>query len=454
MKITLHIGVPKTGSTAIQAHIGLNRGWFSEHKIAIPETGFSEGYGHVLLFEDRTNEHLEQLQDELDALKLQGYEHAVISWEGLNTFSRERLENIKQHMKGHEVEVVAYLREQSEVVQSGFLQAIKQRRQKRTLDDFLTIDAIITPLHLDYNWILSKYADVFGESNVRARVYEKAALAEQNIVIDFLQVLGVDADARFILAPDAQNISLDVGSAYVLNITDSLFGNLEERDALVDLLLCRVTSEGPDEKYFLSKSHVMHIRAHYAKSNDVVRRKYLETPIGRDTLFAHDHSTYAAQNRLEQLGGEKLSFLSAMKAYRSWSGQDLVGSDLQVIASPVRGWSIPELAGLWTRGEKSSVCFRVMPTKISPHARTLKLKLEGAYFATNEATQVRLPGMAPARKALNTEDIEVPLACIDDYGRIDIQLVHDHPTTPRSIGMNEDDRELAYLIRKASFTIA
>jgi hypothetical protein len=453
MKILIHIGVPKTGSTAIQAHLGLNAGWLRECGIAVPTTGYSEGYGHVLLFEDQTNDHLERLRVELGELERGGTQLVIISWEGLNTFSAVQLDNIKQHLGGRPVEVLAYLREQSEVVQSGYLQAIKQRRQRRSLDDFSTVNRIVTPPHIDYSSLLERYAGVFGRSSIHARIYERKLLQGQNVVVDFLAVIGLQPDARFILAPNEQNISLDVGSAAVLNVVDTHYSDPKERENLVDLLLCHIGVEGSDEKYFLGAAEVEMIRTHYIDSNATVLRDFIENKPDRDTLFSPNKPTWISASGSVELGARKFGFLSGMTDYRTWRGQALEQESLQIVASQVRGWSQPEPQGLWSRGAESRLRFRIRPGGISVHARRLVLRLEGDYFAANESSTVQIAGQAEQRIALDGGDIDLPLSSFDPYGCIDIGLLHDTPTTPLSLGMSDDDRELAYFLRRVSYTL-
>jgi hypothetical protein len=453
MKILLHIGVPKTGSTAIQVHLELNRGWLSTRGVALPQTGHSEGYGHVLLFEDRTNAHLERLQSELARLEQEGVRLAVLSWEGLNTYTPEQLENVRRHLGGREVEILAYLREQSEVVQSGYLQAIKQRIQRRTLDDFNSQDRLISPPHIDYASLLERYAEVFGCGNITARVYERELLVKGNIVLDFLSIVGAEPDDHFILAPTKQNVSLDVGTAAVLNVMDSLYSNGAEREELVDLMLCHIDADGPDAKYFLEESQVCKIRAHYAASNARVMQEFVDLPPGRQYLFSPEKQTWSGAENPVELGERKFSFLSGLKDYKSWRGSALDSSSLPAIASPVSGWWSPEAEGLWSSGDTSRLRFRICPTMIPVHHGSLSLHLRGQYFADNESSLVDLPGLPEQRIDLCDAALEIPLESFDRYGRIDIRIAHDRPTTPSSLGINNDERELAYFLRSAAYQL-
>ncbi len=453
MKITLHIGVPKTGSTAIQAHLSLNAGWFKARKTAIPETGFSDGYGHVLLFEDTTEELLGKLREELAQLEAGGTDHALLSWEGLNMYSLPQVETVGRYLQGHDVTVLAYLRDQAEVIQSGYLQAIKQRRQRRTIEHYQATDILIRPHHINYESLLDRYARVFGAGNINIRVYERNNLKEGNIVIDFLDALGLEHDGEFILARSEQNPSLDVGSARILNILDSLYSSTEDREALVDLLLSHIAAHGPDQKFFLPISQVDVIRKYYADSNQGVMRKYDAFSPTRDTLFSTDKKIDVGDTDLDKLAEAKLRFLNEMKDYHYWRGEALGPEGLLRLTSQGSGWSTVEPAGVWSCGPVSYLRFRLCRSTISPHAKHLRLSIRGQYFHENKTTLVTLPGQSSVSTGLTESRLDIPLVLFDSYGRISISLEHEKPVSPHSLGMHEDFRELAFMLQGAHYEI-
>lgn len=453
MKITIHIGVPKTGSTAIQAHLGLNRGWFERHGYAVPQVGWSEGYGHVHLFEDKTDDHLIRLREEISQFSDKGFRHAILSWEGLNMYGVNKIKNVLSFLEGHDVRVLAYLREQSEVVQSGYLQAVKQWRQRRSMEDIANSPRMLTPPHIDYSKLLGRYERVMGAEKLDVRVYERGLLHKKNVVLDFLQAVGLEDDEDFILAETEQNVSIDAGSAYILNALDPIFSEDEGRATLVDLLLCRIDDQGRDQKYFLSADRVQLIRDHYQQSNQEVLRKYVKQDLGRDLLFSEQKITSTDAESFEALAAQKLHFLYEMKDYRSWGGEALDPGSLNTITSPAQGWSPPEKYGVWSRGDQSTLRFRICPTRTTPYAETMRLSIQGAYFADNGSTVVSLPGGEEQRIDLRDATLEIPLIELDPYRRIDIVLRHDHPATPASLGQGDDERALSFSIQKAQYCV-
>ena len=61
MRILLHIGTDKAGSTAIQQHLYQNRHWLLDRQVYVPLEGLGENNGHAQLFESESDEALERL---------------------------------------------------------------------------------------------------------------------------------------------------------------------------------------------------------------------------------------------------------------------------------------------------------------------------------------------------------------------------------------------------------
>jgi hypothetical protein len=454
MKIILHIGVPKTGTTAIQAHIALNRGWFEAKGVAIPQTGHSAGFGHVLLFEDQSGDLLTQLSHELDQLEKNGFHTAILSWEGLNTFNINQIKNIHHHISKHATVVLAYLREQAEVIQSGYFQAVKQNPQRRTIDSFSNSEKFLSPPHIYYDQILDRFASFFGTDNIRTRVYEKELLVDKNIVVDFLSTLALIPDETFIKANTQQNISLDVGSAYVMNIIDSFISNTEERENIIDLLLTHVTNAGFDEKYFLSTEQVLSVKRNYSESNLNIKSNYPpENLTDPEKLFSHKHRAANTLQNAEILGLNKFKMLNDHKHFRSWRGELLKGKSLQKILPIAEGWSTPESWGIWSDCLQSTLKFRILTTKTSPHHTRMLLTIKGKYFSDHHETIIKLPNGEILQNNLSDCVLEIHRDNIDEYGELSINIKHIEPVSPKSMGISEDSRKLAIGITEASYVI-
>jgi len=117
MLIHLHIGIDKAGSTAIQVNMVLNRHWFLSKAIFIPNTGLTD-IGHMEVFRDMSKKVFEKVDKELSDAAAAGYEHAFMSWEGINFYSDMQIRTLRHRFSGHEVKIYVYLREQAEVIQS------------------------------------------------------------------------------------------------------------------------------------------------------------------------------------------------------------------------------------------------------------------------------------------------------------------------------------------------
>ena len=136
MRILLHIGTDKAGSTAIQQHLYLNREWLADRQVYLPSEGLGENNGHAALFESENPAALERLQEELLAARAARHHLAILSWEGLSLFSRSRIRQLLSYLAPADYSVLVYLREQADIVQSGYLQQVKSLTHPLSLSAF------------------------------------------------------------------------------------------------------------------------------------------------------------------------------------------------------------------------------------------------------------------------------------------------------------------------------
>ena len=118
MKLVLHIGFAKTGTTAVQKHVYDNRQWLLERRIYVPQTGLGRDNGHARLLGALDRAELAALAAELQAARAAGHHSAFISWEGMGYYGARDIRRLIQGLRWDDVHVLVYLREQADFVQS------------------------------------------------------------------------------------------------------------------------------------------------------------------------------------------------------------------------------------------------------------------------------------------------------------------------------------------------
>ena len=194
-KLFLHIGYPKTGTTAIQDNLYLNRELLKEHGVLYPNTAIHVNAHHQLPWcikdDKRRNANLtvDQIMSTLkEEVNGSTGDKVIISSEGL-VFAVDP-KHIRELLKDlfSEITLIIYLRDPLEWIQSDYNQGVKAHRNIiDTFDGFLgqLLERKNNPLN--FHSVVKKWADVFGFDHTRIRVYTK----EKNILDDFLDVVGV-----------------------------------------------------------------------------------------------------------------------------------------------------------------------------------------------------------------------------------------------------------------------
>lgn len=189
-KLILHIGMHKTGSSAIQRFLSMNRWALGRLGIVYPPSvgpGGARQPKHNAIFAaishegDRKTPHpklgpsAELIAATADFIERAAPRVAILSAEG---FSGERpifANALRPLRERFDVRVVVFLRRRDLWVESFYKQMVQNRdvREARPFHEFLAAKA--TQRHMDYRLILSWWADAFGQDAVSVTPFEAGA---------------------------------------------------------------------------------------------------------------------------------------------------------------------------------------------------------------------------------------------------------------------------------------
>ena len=181
--IVFHIGLNKTGSSAIQDFFFSNRGALLDRGILYPEAGLAPAAHHGLA----TYLDAPSSSPELD----EAYS-AAMRHDGLVVFSSEALQDarnltrLKAFVAGRPVKVVVYLRDPVTYIRSWWQQDI----QTPSLTCGL---ATYARLHWkSYSNILRRWGGAFGRDSLIVRSYERRRFPQHDVLRDFLKLTGTE----------------------------------------------------------------------------------------------------------------------------------------------------------------------------------------------------------------------------------------------------------------------
>lgn len=227
--VYLHIGLPKTGTTAIQNFLTANEIPLKCHGICFPDLGLRYlGIGwrrnaHFLIqsyknpdgTRDRTRPCAEY-DATLDKIAALGadYEKIILTDEAIwrtsqsrpDFWNRIKTDFAKRNMA---LRIIVYLRRQDEFAQSLYRQKIKSSSTCLPFTDYLKV-LQDTGYPLDYLSYLNTLSDVFGKENLIIRIYgdNQYRGKEQTLLSDFLDIFGLSMEDGFHAGKRIYNPSL------------------------------------------------------------------------------------------------------------------------------------------------------------------------------------------------------------------------------------------------------
>ncbi len=206
-KIYLHIGLHRTGSTAIQTALRLSKSQLRKQGVLVPEAGYAWGGQHQLAWalldnnpewypvsEFSTVDLFKALRGEInhsqcDKVLISSEDFSLLGLQG----NRSKLEELKKYLSDYDVTVVAYLRNQVDYLNSFFHESVKSFDSRFNISGIDAFKSDISQL-LDYKSLLKQWADVFGRDSLLVTPY-KLADGRIDSVDRFFELIKLDMPA-------------------------------------------------------------------------------------------------------------------------------------------------------------------------------------------------------------------------------------------------------------------
>jgi len=205
-KIYVHIGMPKTGSSAIQAFLALNKKYLKNNGFSYPNhTGFKQAFqtsaGNAAEISAWIkNENFEMFERFITKVRSK---NVILSSEILFASLRDYPEKFALFFSKYDIKIICYIREMGDLVES----VVNQRIKNHNLVDYSNIENNIAGINY-YHCLLNaiRYID---SKNIIIKKYQKESFYQGNIYADFMKILGLELSANINLPEKNVNPSLN-----------------------------------------------------------------------------------------------------------------------------------------------------------------------------------------------------------------------------------------------------
>lgn len=317
--VYLSIGMPKTGTTAIQTFLRENEKTLKRQGYSFPELKVGVGgryrnrNGHFLAFRCENPDLEAKAAKEKEAavrekayrlLKKQAemYPQIILSdesiWKtGANTegFWADAADNFAKI--GCQLKVVVYLRRQDLFIQSLWNQNLKSERVRwtRSFDECIKKNRF-SNYPMDYYKEIKKISEHLGSENVLVRVYEQGQFAGErpSIYSDFLDCIGLTLTEEYTTESVKQNLGLRGNFIEIKRLLNSVPEYREMKDFMCKPVRLASNSQAQGALHaqtsMFSYEEQKKYLAQFAEGNRKIAKEFL----GRDDgqLFYEDVKEY------------------------------------------------------------------------------------------------------------------------------------------------------------------
>jgi hypothetical protein len=284
--LILHIGMGKTGTSALQEFLGANRTLLEKNRLCYPEYGSVSNAHHLLSphapKHGAEHWHFKAVAEWAVELKKTPLDTVLLSSELMAWASRNQVIEFCQSVKEHfHPTVVIYVRRQDNIIMADYNQQVKAGWEKSAIENVWQNSV----LKFNYQKIIDPWAACLGKLNIVVRPYEQQQFHQGDIRYDFMyHVVGTEEYGAYAMPAGNANPRLNASAvSYKLQLYRTISD--PSKVALFNdaLLSYSASSEGSDSRIFasqplLSAESCNDIIQRCGATNDFIAREYL----GRD----------------------------------------------------------------------------------------------------------------------------------------------------------------------------
>lgn len=324
----LHIGTPKTATTAIQSFCNDNQEVLQSKGYAYPMFPYKYAgvahvrNGHFMIDGVYGNDHKEReaqaeivFEEGFNKLYelFEKYDNIILSDEGMwnHSFLKKGLfwERMKREMdKGiFQLKIVVYLRRQDDYLFSWWNQQVKAGGVAVATCDWNELVEKKPAIKLDYYGMLKQIEEQVGEGNIIVRVFDKNNLYGGSIFADFLNAVGLEFTDEFVLKKAFPNPSLNKNDVEVKRMINMMPGITGPVNSFFRKAVTKHSEVYKDDNSIsmFSKSEYNAFMKNYTEGNDKIAKEYLD----KKHLF---DTTYTAKGKWQEDSVELMQSMASI----------------------------------------------------------------------------------------------------------------------------------------------
>jgi len=314
-RCVIHIGTEKTGSSTIQRFLSLNRKRFAKDGVLYPASTGNDGgsqwgfaasahpdawkidIGLFLGLSTKTEleKYKETFQAQLDkeTRRIGRPDTLIISAEHLQSrlVNQKLIANLKVFLENwaENFEIVVYFRRQDRAAVSFYSTKIKSGRENPQVFPPMPKNGLL--YYFNYEKVYENWGAVFGENNIKVRLFSPLDLHQGDLIADFCLAAGLNRKGKSLPARQ-ENVSLVREAAQFLQEVNRQIPNVVDGKKSIerDLLVQSISNLFPGQYRPASRKQASNFYQLFAEGNNRLRMKAF--PEREAPLFNEDFSDY------------------------------------------------------------------------------------------------------------------------------------------------------------------